>query len=88
MTVSGDDGADALHEVGDRLAAVHRRRRVVRVVEEDEAGPLGCRRHRVEVEPERRINFDLGDRMTELPRRSPGSSRTMAKRSPGRVSAT
>ncbi len=67
--VDQDDGvgrrlADALDEVGHGLRAVHRRGRIVRVVEEDEARPPSTARdHRLDVEPERRVDLDLGDGM-------------------------
>ena len=54
-----------MHEIGDRLAAVHRRRRVVRVVEEHQAGALRSGGHAVEVEAERGVDLDLRDRMTQ-----------------------
>ena len=60
--MSGECRADALDEVLDRLRAVHRGRRVVRIVEEDEPGALDRRGHAVEIEPEGRVDLDLDHR--------------------------
>ena len=63
----GRRAAHALDEVGDRLRAVHGGRRVVRVVEEDQARALARRLdHRLDVQPQARVDLHLDERVIQL----------------------